>query len=161
MRSTAAHGTGIAEARQLLAPSGRTPARSRYADWAGASRIIAPAPPTRSAASSSRLHGEGEAAAAPADALCTALQILNHLQDLRRDREALDRIYLPVPWMERRRGRGRVLRARQRQPAGGAVLDAALDRVDALIDVARALPCRVRDPRLRMQCAATMRSRPA
>ena len=44
-----------------------------------------------------------------ADALCTALQVLNHLQDLVPDRDRLDRIYLPLPWLD---------------PAGGAAVPA-------------------------------------
>ena len=89
-----------------------------------------------------RLHGEGESADGPADALCVALQILNHLQDLRPDRERLGRVYLPHPWMECAGGEEAFfapVSSRSRRP----VLDAALDRVDDLIAIARALPGRL------------------
>ncbi len=102
-----------------------------------------------------RLHGESAEADAPSDALCTALQILNHLQDLGQDRDALNRIYLPEPWMALAGGEEAFF-APANAAARRAVLDAALDRVDVIIDTARALPGRVRDARLRAQCIATI-----
>ena len=42
------------------------------------------------------LHGESRTIAGPpSDALCAALQVLNHLQDCVEDYHALDRVYLP------------------------------------------------------------------
>ncbi|MBX5473380.1 MAG: squalene/phytoene synthase family protein, partial [Acetobacteraceae bacterium] len=41
------------------------------------------------------LHGEAPDTYPPSDALCTALQILNHLQDCAQDLARLDRCYLP------------------------------------------------------------------
>ena len=41
------------------------------------------------------LHGEDRATYEPSDALCTSLQVLNHLQDCAKDLAALDRCYLP------------------------------------------------------------------
>jgi phytoene synthase len=152
-RAEAAQGAGIAEARQLLSAFRQDVTKSRYADW---QELVGYC--ERSANPVGRfllrLHGEDEAATAPADALCTALQILNHLQDLRSDREALDRIYLPVSWM-RPLDEARFLEP-SNGPARRAVLDAVLDRVDALIDMARILPQRVASRRLRMQCAMTI-----
>ncbi|HEY8383330.1 MAG TPA: squalene/phytoene synthase family protein [Microvirga sp.] len=149
------HGTGTAEARLLLSAFRQDARIRRYETWNALLDYCA-----RSANPVGRfllrLHGEDAAADAPADALCTALQILNHLQDLKRDRDGLDRVYLPIPWMERAGGEAAFFDPRQtarRRP----VLDAALDRVDALIDEARALPGRVRSRRLAAQCHATIR----
>ena len=36
----------------------------------------------------------------PSDALCVALQLLNHLQDMKIDYLDLDRVYLPADWMK-------------------------------------------------------------
>ncbi len=47
------------------------------------------------------LHGEDRATYAPSDALCTALQVLNHLQDCAKDLAALDRCYLPLDLLDR------------------------------------------------------------
>ena len=42
-----------------------------------------------------QLHGEGKMAFRPADALCTAHQILNHLQDCGADFRMLNGVYIP------------------------------------------------------------------
>ncbi len=41
------------------------------------------------------LHGESQDTWPPSDALCSALQVLNHLQDCAEDHRNLDRVYLP------------------------------------------------------------------
>ena len=45
------------------------------------------------------LHSENRDTWPPSDALCSALQVLNHLQDCADDYRALDRIYLPLDLM--------------------------------------------------------------
>ncbi|HYF07500.1 MAG TPA: squalene/phytoene synthase family protein [Acetobacteraceae bacterium] len=94
-----ASGVGVEEARRMLLAFRQDAVQRRYPDWAALEDYCA-----RSANPVGRmllrLHGGAdEAAIRAADALCTALQILNHLQDLVPDRERLDRIYLPEPWM--------------------------------------------------------------
>src|SRR6185437_5841338 len=42
------------------------------------------------------LHGESQAAYPASDALCSALQVLNHLRDCGEDYRVLDRVYLPA-----------------------------------------------------------------
>lgn len=44
------------------------------------------------------LCGEKQADISASDKLCSALQILNHVQDIRDDYENLDRIYVPNSW---------------------------------------------------------------
>jgi len=46
------------------------------------------------------LHGESRATWPASDALCAALQVLNHLQDCAADYRALDRVYLPITDLE-------------------------------------------------------------
>ncbi|MBM6593476.1 squalene/phytoene synthase family protein [Microvirga pudoricolor] len=148
------HGAGIDEARTLLDAFRQDAVKRRYADWGelAAYCALSANPVGRFLL---RLHGEGDTALAPADALCTALQILNHLQDAPDDRAALDRVYCPVGWMEQAGGEeaffspGNAARRR-------AVLDSVLDRVDALVEAASALPERLRDRRLRAQSLATL-----
>jgi squalene synthase HpnC len=41
------------------------------------------------------VHGEAKSTWPPSDALCTALQIINHLQDCAKDYRDLDRVYIP------------------------------------------------------------------
>ena len=42
------------------------------------------------------VHGESRATWPANDALCTALQIINHLQDCGADYRRLDRVYIPL-----------------------------------------------------------------
>src|SRR5918911_1020531 len=42
------------------------------------------------------LHGKSRETWPPSDALCAALQVLNHLQDCTEDYRRLDRVYLPL-----------------------------------------------------------------
>ncbi len=144
---------GTDEARLLLSAFRQDAIRGRYPDWAALEDYCA-----RSAEPVGRmllrLHGEDDAAARHAsDGLCTALQILNHLQDLVPDRDAMDRIYLPVPWMALAGGEATFFAAAN--PARRAVLDAALDRVEALLEQAAPLPRLLRS-RLRFQAAVTL-----
>ncbi len=57
------------------------------------------------------VHGESEDTWAPSDALCSALQVINHLQDCAKDYRTLDRVYLPLDALAahgaRRGGAGR------------------------------------------------------
>ncbi|MBW8269478.1 squalene/phytoene synthase family protein [Caldovatus aquaticus] len=148
-------GVGTEEARRMLSAFRQDVAKRRYADWAELEDYC-----TRSADPVGRmllrLHGEDAVAAGgAADALCTALQILNHLQDLVPDRTALDRVYLPLSWLARAGGEAAFFlpaRAAERR----AVLDAALLRVEAKLDEAAALPRLLRSRRLALQSAVTI-----
>ena len=42
------------------------------------------------------LHGEDRSVWAYSDPLCSALQVINHLQDCAKDYRELDRVYLPL-----------------------------------------------------------------
>ena len=99
------------------------------------------------------LHGEDAATHAPSDALCTALQVLNHLQDGAKDLKRLDRCYLPQDLLARHGGAVRDLRGATASPGLRATFDALLDEVDALTQAAGDLPRRTRDRRLRAETA--------
>ena len=99
------------------------------------------------------LHGEGAATHGPSDALCTALQVLNHLQDCKDDLATLDRCYLPEDWL-RAAGEDVGAVSRERSSAGlRRVLDRALDEVDRLNQVAATLPGLIADRRMRLEAA--------
>jgi farnesyl-diphosphate farnesyltransferase len=99
------------------------------------------------------LHGESRAAWPASDALCAALQVLNHLQDCAADYRALNRVYLPLADLAAA-GLGVEVLAR---PAAGAalrrVLDTILDRTEQLIDRAGDLPAAVAARGLRCESA--------
>jgi squalene synthase HpnC len=101
------------------------------------------------------LHDEGGETIAPSDALCAALQVLNHLQDCADDYSALGRVYVPRDWLQ---GAGLGYDAFAEENTGPElrrVFDMALDHVDGLIELARPLPSLIRDRRLRCQAAVT------
>ena len=99
------------------------------------------------------LHGECHSTFAPSDALCTALQVLNHVQDVARDLADLDRCYLPLDLMAARGARIEDVRRQAASPGLRLVLDALLDECDLLNQEAADLPRRVRDRRLRLETA--------
>jgi hydroxysqualene synthase len=99
------------------------------------------------------LHGEDAATHPPSDALCTALQVLNHLQDGTKDLKGLDRCYLPQDLLARHGGAVRDLRGAKASPGLRATFDALLDEVDVLNHAAGDLPRRTRDRRLRAETA--------
>ncbi len=102
------------------------------------------------------LHGEDRATVPSADALCTALQILNHLQDCQDDFRDLHRLYIPSDWLEEHGVRPRSLMAQSTPPALRMVFDRMLDRVDQLNATAASLPASIRRRGLRMESAAIL-----
>jgi farnesyl-diphosphate farnesyltransferase len=99
------------------------------------------------------LHGENRTTWPASDALCSALQVLNHLQDCADDYRRLDRVYLPL---EDLAGEGIGVEAL----AGGMssaglrrVLDRLLDRTAELVDQACGLPPLVASRGLRWESA--------
>lgn len=97
------------------------------------------------------LHGEDRATWPASDALCTALQILNHLQDAKADWQDLRRLYVPKDWLVQAELSERDLLAPRLDPALRGVYDRVLDRVDELNR--QAMPA-IKDRRLRMETAA-------
>ena len=100
------------------------------------------------------LHGESRATWAPSDALCSALQVLNHLQDCAKDYRRLSRVYLPELWLNAEGASVEDLRGAVSRPGLRRVIDRLLDSTDALIVTARALPGAVKRPGLSRECAA-------
>ena len=100
------------------------------------------------------LHGESVEAYPASDALCNALQVLNHLQDCGDDYRALDRVYLPQSWMAEAGAGVEVLGGGRSSPALRQVLDRCLDAAAGLLAAARCLPGQLRDVRFAMEAAA-------
>jgi squalene synthase HpnC len=99
------------------------------------------------------LHGEDHNTWPPSDALCSALQVLNHLQDCAEDYHALDRVYLPRAELSACGSRVEDLDAAAATTGMRCVLDRLLDGTEALIVKARELPPLVKAPGLRRECA--------
>ena len=84
----------------------------------------------------------------PSDALCAALQVLNHLQDVKDDHLALQRIYLPDDWMTAEGVTDVDLSGAACSDGLRRVLDRMLDGVDALLVDAKPLPQAIRSKAL-------------
>jgi squalene synthase HpnC len=100
------------------------------------------------------LHGEDPAATwPPSDALCSALQVLNHLQDCGVDYENLDRVYLPEQDLARNGSAVVELRGDSSSLGMRRTLDGLLDKTADLVAAARRLPPAVRSRGLRCESA--------
>jgi squalene synthase HpnC len=100
------------------------------------------------------LHRESANAFAASDALCTSLQILNHLQDCQKDLQRLNRCYMPSDMMALAGVTQDDLLAGRTSPRLRRVFNTLLDGVDDLNTQASALPTHIQDRRFRMECAA-------
>ncbi len=103
------------------------------------------------------LHGEDRAGYPANDALCTVLQILNHLQDCQDDYRALDRVYLPQDWMAEAGVAVEALDAPAASPGLRRVMDRCLDGCDALMGQARALAPFLKSRHLALEAAVIVR----
>ena len=99
------------------------------------------------------LHGEARGTWPASDALCAALQVLNHLQDCAKDFNALDRSYLPLDLLAGAGLSPDVVLEPASSAAFREVLDRLLDLTDTLNETGAALPRAVRDRRLRLETA--------
>lgn len=100
------------------------------------------------------LHGETPTPAS--DALCNALQILNHLQDIKEDAQWLGRIYLPQEWMRHHKVTQQDCVAHHSSQGLGRVIHQCLDGCDILLQEARPLIAHLKDGRLRLEAAVIL-----
>lgn len=130
--------TGVTDrhARDLLAAFRMDSEKSRYRDWSELLRYC-----TLSANPVGRylmdLHREDQTNWSATDALCTVLQILNHLQDCKNDYLEMDRVYIPEDMLLREGIDVSALRDECASPAFRRVLDRILNLCDELLDHAR------------------------
>ncbi len=150
--SLAATGTTDRHARDLLVAFRQDATRRRYETWDALLDYC-----RHSAMPVGRhvldLHGEAHDTWPASDALCSVLQVLNHLQDATNDLARLDRCYLPLDMLSANHASVEDLRARMATTGLRATFDALLDHCDALMAGAP-LPAFVRDRRLRLETAA-------
>ena len=120
--------TGISprHSLDLLTAFKRDATQLRYRDWADLIDYC-----TYSAAPVGRhvlaLHGIGESAWKANDALCSALQIINHVQDCADDYRELDRVYIPQDILAKHQGDTGHLAGEKSTPALRASLQEMLD----------------------------------
>ena len=145
-------GTTFQHCRDVLRAFTLDATKLRYRDWADLMEYCrySASPVGRQLLD---LHGEDRATWPPSDALCNALQVLNHLQDFADDYHALDRVYLPTQDLAACGSRVEDLDAAQSSPGLRHVIDRLLTGTEALIVKARELPGLVKAPGLRRECA--------
>ncbi len=143
----------IQHCRDLIVAFKQDAVKSRYDSWDDLMHYC-----RHSAAPVGRflvdLHGGPDSAWPASDALCNALQVINHLQDCADDLQTLDRVYLPEDWMAAEGVTIDALRGNAMPPGMVRVKDSCLDGVDRLLDAAQGLMPVLCSRRLALESAA-------
>lgn len=146
----------LAQALDLISAFKQDSWKLRYEDWAELMDYC-----DRSAAPVGRylleLHGEDKAAFKYSDALCNALQVINHLQDCKDDYLELDRVYIPKDWLKENQGEIKDIKG---EAATLGLIQTIHQCVEASLDlmmVARQLPGKLKSRSLAMESAVIVR----
>jgi squalene synthase HpnC len=127
--------------------------KNRYSDWSDLMDYCA-----LSAAPVGRfvldVHEEDPSIWPASDALCSALQVINHLQDCAQDYRRLNRVYLPLDTLANHGASVEMLDAPNAPPGLGVALAELARRTSELVDRGAALIPRIRDVRLGAEIAA-------
>jgi hydroxysqualene synthase len=97
------------------------------------------------------VHGENRSTWPANDALCAALQIINHLQDCKDDYRNLDRVYVPLETLAAHGASVEALGAPQASPALLAALHELAGRTDKLLTEGDIFPLLIGDRRLAVE----------
>jgi hydroxysqualene synthase len=155
-RSLLQSGVDFAHARDLVSAFRQDAVKGRYGDWADLMGYC-----DRSAAPVGRflleLHGEDRHHFVHSDALCNALQVINHLQDCAKDYRDLDRVYLPGDWLAEEGETVEALGRSRASPGLRRVLDRCLAHTRELMRAADLLPGALASRRLAMESAIIVR----
>jgi hydroxysqualene synthase len=127
--------------------------KNRYANWSELMDYC-----TLSAAPVGRfvldVHGEDPSMWPPSDALCSALQVINHLQDCAQDYRRLNRVYLPLDTLAAHGVAVEMLDAPKASPPLRGALAELAHRTSELTARGGALIPQIRDVRLGAEIAA-------
>ena len=97
------------------------------------------------------VHGESRDTWPANDALCAALQIINHLQDCANDYSDLDRVYIPLDALAAAGAGVEALAAPRASPELRACLSGLARRTGALLAESRSFPVQISDLRLALE----------
>ena len=103
------------------------------------------------------VHGEDRSTWPASDALCAALQVINHLQDCAKDYRELNRVYLPEHTMAEFGARIEMLRENHSPPELRRVVAALAGRTGVLLDQSRPFSGQVRSRRLALEVSVIQR----
>lgn len=156
-RELAARGLPPLHALELLDAFRMDARKNRYADWDELIHYC-----RYSAMPVGRfvldIHGEDPARVwASSDAICAALQVINHLQDCGKDFRGLDRVYIPQDVLDRHGATVAMIGADKASPQLLAVFRDLAERTMALLDEGAVLPDLIDDLRLSLEIAAIHR----
>jgi len=147
---TGEHGLDLLEAFR------RDVTKTRYADWGELIDYC-----RHSAMPVGRfvldVHEEDRTLRPANDALCAALQVINHLQDCAKDLAALDRVYVPEDALAAGGCTVEDIAAPKASPALRAVIAGLADKTWDLLDQSRPFAAGIRDARLAYEVAAIQR----
>jgi len=97
------------------------------------------------------VHGEDKSLWPANDALCAALQVINHLQDCAKDYRELNRVYIPEPQLAAAGIGVEALGEDKADPALTAVIADLAGRNAALLEMSRPFSRGIKDGRLAME----------
>jgi squalene synthase HpnC len=99
------------------------------------------------------VHGEDRSTWPANDALCAALQVINHLQDCKKDYQSLNRVYLPEDALAAAGATVEDIGRETATPALRRCLVALAERTGKLLDTSAAFSPQIKDFRLAMEVA--------
>lgn len=145
-----------AHALDLLEAFRRDAVKARYASWEELMDYC-----RYSAAPVGRMvldiHGEAPSLWPTSDALCAALQVINHLQDCGKDYRELNRVYLPLDELAAAGQEVSGLAASRASPGLRLVISSLARRTQELLLQSRPLALSVGNRRLRLEIAIIQR----
>ena len=97
------------------------------------------------------VHGESRSTWPPSDAICAALQIINHIQDCAADYRNLNRVYIPLDALAASGLTVEALGAATASPELRRCLAGLAERAEVLLQRGDALPSLVEDGRLALE----------
>ena len=132
------HNIPLAHAADLITAFKQDAKQTRYQNWSDLATYC-----RYSASPVGRfllcLHTEDSTYFRYSDPLCDALQIINHLQDCQDDYQTMDRVYLPLEWMQHASMPLSDLKRRTESHAFQQVKKQALQEIDRLLEQAAPL----------------------
>jgi squalene synthase HpnC len=155
-RALAARALSPRHAQDLLKAFRQDVTKHRYRDWEDLIDYC-----TYSAMPVGRfvldVHGESRAIWPASDALCAALQVINHLQDCAADYRRLDRVYVPLDALERNGLTPEALAKPQASPELRRCLREMVERTSSLLQNSEAFSMQINDLRLALEVAVIQR----